>query len=99
MSKNKIQALLISHLSKHGHIDLLLPDGMVLEIGIDQEGIDGNLKKQDDYCWVIASQNNRATSIDAYNLGLRFEDDDSKLVFEDRFIDNAGEKVRRLDVV
>jgi hypothetical protein len=99
MSKNKIQALLISHLSKHGHIDLRLPDGMVLEIGIDQEGKDGELEKKDDYCWVIASQKNRATSIDSYNLGLRFEDDDSKLVFEDRFVDTTGEKVRRLDVV
>lgn len=99
MSKQKIQSMLISHLTKHGHIDLRLPDGMVLEIGIDQEGSNGTLVKKDDYCWVIASQGNRATTIDSFNLGLRFEDDDRKLVFDDRFVDTQGVDVRRLDVV
>ena len=69
MSKQKIQALLISHLIKFGHIDLRLPDGMVVEIGIDQEGSNGNLVKKDDYCWVMASQGNRATTIDPFNPG------------------------------
>lgn len=99
MSKQKIQSLLISHLLQHGHIDLSLPDGMVLEIGIDQEGVNGSLVKKDDYCWVIASQGSRATTIDSFNLGLRFADDDSSLVFEDRFTDDVGEKVRRLDII
>jgi len=99
MSKQKIQALLISHLIKHGHIDLRLPDGMIVEIGIDQEGSNGSLVKKDDYCWVIASQGNRATTIDSFNLGLRFEDDDKKLIFEDKFVDGEGVDVRRLDVI
>ena len=99
MSKQKIQALLISHLIKFGHIDLRLPDGMVVEIGIDQEGSNGNLVKKDDYCWVMASQGNRATTIDSFNLGLRFEDDDKKLIFEDKFVDGEGVDVRRLDVI
>ena len=99
MSKSKIQALLIAHLTKHGHIDLKLPDGMVLQIGIDQEGKGGELEKTKDYCWVIAEQHARTTTIDSFNLGLRFSDDDSKLVFDDRFLDGAGGKVRRLDVV
>jgi hypothetical protein len=99
MSKQKIQSLLISHLLQHGHIDLRLPDGMILEIGIDQEGSNGSLVKKDDYCLVIASQGNRATTIDSFNLGLRFEDDENKLVYEDRFTDDGGEKVRRLDVI
>lgn len=99
MSKQKIQSLLITHLLQHGHIDLKLPDGMVLEIGIDQEGSGGNLVKKEDYCWVIASQGNRATSIDSFNLGLRFADDEKNMVFEDRFVDHVGEKVRRLDVI
>lgn len=99
MSKQKIQSLLITHLLQHGHINLRLPDGMVLEIGIDQEGTNGSLVKKDDYCWVIASQGNRATTIDSFNLGLRFADDDSKLVFEDRFTDDVGDKVRRLDII
>ncbi len=99
MSKRKIQSLLITHLLQHGHIDLRLPDGMVLEIGIDQEGSNGSLVKKDDYCWVIASQGNRATTIDSFNLGVRFVDDENKLVFDDSFVDIEGEKVRRLDVI
>lgn len=99
MSKQKIQSLLITHLLQHGHIDLLLPDGMTLEIGIDQEALGGELVKKPDYCWVIASQGNRATSIDSFNLGLRFQDDEKSYVLEDRFTDDIGERVRRLDVI
>ena len=32
-------------------------------------------------------------------MGLRFSDEDNILVFEDKFIDNNGEQVRRFDVV
>jgi hypothetical protein len=32
-------------------------------------------------------------------MGLRFSDDDKILVFEDKFIDQDGENIRRLDVV
>lgn len=99
MSKQKIQSLLITHLLQHGHIDLRLPDGMVLEIGIDQEGNNGMLEKKEDYCWVIASQGDRAMTMDSFNLGLKFADDNERFVFDERFVDNGGEKVRRLDVV
>lgn len=99
MTKNKIQTLLVEHLLKHGQIELVLPDGVKLAIGVTQENQTGDLKIQDDYCWVIASQGNRATSIDAYNMGLRFKDNDNILVFEDKFLDQNGEQVRRVDVV
>lgn len=99
MSKNKIQSLLVSHLLKHGQIELLLPDGVTLEIGITQEGKDGEIVKKDDYCWVITSRDDRSTSIDSYNLGLKFQDKDNILVLEDSFTDQNGEPVRRLDVV
>lgn len=99
MSKNKIQSLLVSHLLKHGQIELLLPDGVTLEIGITQEGKDGELVKKDDYCWVITSRDGRSTSIDSYNLGLRFNDAENILVLEDSFTDQNGEPVRRLDVI
>lgn len=99
MSKNKIQSLLVSHLLKHGQIELLLPDGVTLEIGITQEGKDGEIVKKDDYCWVITSRDERSTSIDSYNLGLKFHDDANILVLEDSFTDHNGEPVRRLDVV
>jgi hypothetical protein len=99
MSMNKIQALLISHLSKHGHIELLLPDGVIVEIGVNQEKENGDIIIKDDYCWVIASRQDRSVSIDSYNLGLSFSDDSRTIVFEDRYIDQDGEQVRRLDVV
>ena len=99
MSKNKIQALLISHLSKHGHIELLLPDGVIVEIGVTQENQEGELVNASDYCWVIASRHDRAASIDSYNLGLRFSDDRRTIIFEDKYVDPSGETVRRLDVV
>lgn len=99
MTKNKIQSLLVEHLLKHGQIELILPDGVTLEIGLTQENQDGKLMIKDDYCWVIASQGGRATSIDSYNMGLRFEDSDRIIVFDDKFTDQNGEQVRRLDVV
>ena len=99
MAKNKIQSLLVEHLLRHGQIELILPDGVTLEIGLTQENEDGKLTIKDDYCWVIASQGDRATSIDGYNMGLRFADKDNILVFEDKFVDQNGEQIRRLDVI
>lgn len=99
MTKNKIQSLLVEHLLKHGQIELILPDGVTLEIGLTQENDEGELEVKDDYCWVIASQGDRATSLDSYNMGLRFTDAEEIIVFEDRFVDQNGEKIRRLDVV
>jgi hypothetical protein len=84
---------------KHGQIELILPDGMKVEIGVTQENKYGELKIKGDYCWVITSQHGRQTSIDAYNLGLKFADDEQALVLEDKFIDSNGEPTRRLDVV
>jgi hypothetical protein len=91
--------MLVEHLMKHGQIELLLPDGVKLEIGLTQENQRGRLIVKDNYCWVIASREDRATSLDAYNMGLRFSDDANIIVFEDKFIDQNGEQVRRLDVV
>jgi hypothetical protein len=99
MSQNKIQSLLISHLNKHGHIQLILPDGMMLEIGVDQENGNGELVIKDDYCWVIASREERIASIDSYNLGVQFPDDKKTLVFEDNYEDENGEKIKRLEVI
>lgn len=99
MSVNKIQSGLIRHLLKHGHVQILLPDGMELEIGITQEEQDGRLVKKEDYCWVIATHKGRSTSIDPYNMGLRFSEDDKTLILEDNFYDFNGEKIKRLDVV
>ena len=48
---------------------------------------------------MIASQGKRSTSIDAYNMGLRFCDETDIIVLDDQFTDQNGEPVRRLDVV
>jgi hypothetical protein len=98
MTKNKIQSMIVEHLLKHGQIEIRLPDGFKLEIGITQENQDGELQLEDDYCWVIASQGGRATSLDSYNMGLRFKDNKA-LILEDRFTDQDGEEIRRLDVI
>ena len=97
VTKSKVQEVFISHLLKEGQIQLLLPNGMTLEVGITQENRYGDLEKNPNYCWVIASQNGREVSIDEYNLGLRFEDD--KMVCEHQSVSNTGENITILDIV
>ncbi len=48
---------------------------------------------------MIASRKDRQIALDKYNAGIRFSDTDQALVFEDRFTDEAGQAVRRLDVI
>ena len=99
MKKNKIQSLIVGHLLKHGQIDILLPDGVVLNIGLTQEDENGKMKIQDDYCWVVATHGSRSATIDSYNMGLRFADDEKTLIYEDSFVDETGEQVRQLEVI
>ena len=98
-SKGKIQHLLIDYLLKHGQIEILLPDGVVLEIGVTQEDESGGFVVKDDYCWVIATHKDRSAAIDPYNLGLRFSGDGKNFVLEDKFVDQDGVEVTRVDVV
>jgi hypothetical protein len=99
MTKNKIQSMIVEHLLKHGQLEIFLPDGVTLEIGLTQENANGELEVQEDYCWVIASQGDRSTSLDSYNMGLRFEDKENVLLFEDKFTDQNGEQIRRVNVI
>jgi len=98
MKTNKIQALLINHLTKYGTIQLALPDNMVIEIGITAETNHG-VEKIDDYCWVITKRENKVACIDSYNLGIRFNDEDKNIVLDDSFTDSDGMQVRQLSVV
>lgn len=98
-NNNKIQALMIGHLQKHGALKLLLPDGIVLEIGINQLGMDGELINTENYCWIIASKEDKIAVLDSYNLGLRFNTNSKSVVYEDTTIDSEGKEVKRLDVV
>lgn len=81
--KDKIQHLIVTHLLEEGCLQITLPDGMKLELGIIKEGKDGSLEKQDDYCWLIASQKDREVAIDSYNLALKFQDGKGKMIIED----------------
>lgn len=99
LRKDKIQHLLISHLLEEGNIKLNLPDGMVLELGILKEDKYGDLVKTKNYCWLIASQNDREVSIDSYNLGLRFDDSNTKVILEDESEECDGRQVRTFSVI
>ena len=92
----KIQTLLISHLLEKGHMELTLPDGMKLEIGIVQDDGTGQLKKQTDYCYMIASQKSREVSMDSYTFGLRYEENNGKIIVEDSTVDAKGKSIKIL---
>lgn len=96
---NKLQYLLIKQLLKEGTVELLLPDGITLEIGITQEDKYGEIKKADNYCYVVASRDGKSILLDTYNLGLRFEDEKDILIYEDADLNDDGVVVRSLDVV
>ena len=95
--KNKIQQLLITHLLEEGSIELKLPDGMVLELGITKEGKYGDLEKCDDYCWLIASQSDRSVSLDCYNLGLKYIENNNILIEESEVED--GKPIKRFNLM
>ena len=97
--QDKIQHLLITHLMAEGSITLVLPDGLVVEMGIVKEGENGKLQKIDNYAWMIASQNDREVSIDSYNLGLRFKDNLGKIILEDSTESSNGKKMRCFNVI
>lgn len=87
--KDKIQYLLISYLLKHGSIKLQLPDGVDLEIGITQEGHDGEQFKNQEYCWVTTRREDRFVELDSYNLGLNFLDGGSIILIDDDEIEDT----------
>ncbi len=99
--KDKIQHLLITHLKKNGSIKLVLPDGILVEIGITKEGSGGDvvIDKNDDYCWVKASRFNNEFILDSFNLGLSYEDNPSTILVEDVDVTEDGVPIKRLEIV
>jgi len=69
--KDRIQHLLITHLLQDGEISLTLPSGIVLEVGVTKLTKHG-IEKCEDYCWVSATQEERSTYMDSYNLSLQY---------------------------
>jgi hypothetical protein len=98
-SRNKLQGQIINHLLKHGSLKVLLPDGVTVEMGLNQLDDEGELRKAQGYSWVIASKEDRMASLDSYNLGLRFADHQSTILYEDQYVTEDGEAVRRVDVI
>ncbi len=98
---DKLQHLLITHLKKHGVVELILPDGIMLEIGITKENARGEIEidRDDEYCFVTATRQDKSILIDSFNLALQFEDSPSTIIFEDNITDDVGKAVRTLEVV
>lgn len=97
-TREKIQRLFVDYLLKEGAVELTLPNGMVLEVGVTQENRYGDLEIIPDYCWVVASQRNRSVSIDSYNLGIRYPGD-KEMVCEHSIESADGTSINVLDVV
>jgi Zn-finger protein len=86
-------------LQKYGSLKILLPDNVELEIGTTQEDKYGKEVKSDNYCYVIATKENKATVLDSFNLGIRFSNDDDNCILDDTFVDSEGNYIRQLNVV
>lgn len=97
--KDKLQCLLITELLDKGHVELTLPDGLTLELGIIQENEDGELIKTEDYAWLIASQDGRTVSLDSYNFGLSYPDIEGKMLFEHDSCDSKGQQVKVVSII
>jgi hypothetical protein len=97
-TKNKVQQIFVEHLLKEGVVELCLPNGMVLEVGVTQENRYGDLEITPDYCWVVASQKNRSVSIDSYNLGIRYSGD-KEMVCEYSMRNEDGTDIKIFDVI
>lgn len=97
--ERKLQYLLITQLLEKGTVELLLPDGVTLEIGITQKDEFGNLKKADDYCYVVASREGKTAMLDSYNLGIQYEPEVDTIIYEDDLMDDNGREFRTLEVI
>jgi len=95
----KLQYLLIKQLLEKGRVELLLPDGITLEIGTVQENKNGDLIKTDDYCYVVTTRGDRSTMLDTYNLGLQFTDKGDSIIYEGTDLGEDGEVIKYMDVV
>lgn len=94
----KVQQMFVDLLMRDGAVELALPNGVVLEVGITQENRYGELEKVSDYCWVVASHKHRSISIDKYNLGIRYTGD-KNMICEYSMQSADGVNINILDLV
>lgn len=97
-TKNKVQQMFVETLMRDGALELVLPNGMVLEVGVTQENKYGDLEITPDYCWIVATQRDRSISMDNYNLGIRYVGD-KDMVCEYSMLSKDGININILDVV
>ena len=98
--KKNIQTLLIKHLIDKGHVELILPDGIIIEIGVTQEDNHGNVVNCiEDYCYVTIRRDNVAFLIDSYAAGLQFIERSNTMLVEDSSVGRDGQLVKRLDII
>jgi hypothetical protein len=95
----KLQYLLIKQLMSNGSVELTLPDGITLEIGITQEDGYGTRAKTDDYCYVVAKKDHKKAMIDSYNLGLQYKEESDTIIYEDELMDDDGCNVHCMEVI
>lgn len=96
--KDKIQHLIISHLLEEGKLELILPNGLKIELETIQNGKNGP-KICQDYCSLTATQNNREIEIDSHTLSIKYQDGLGKMIMEDSSEDINGKRMRTLTVV
>jgi hypothetical protein len=95
---SKVQRMFVELLMSEGALELALPNGMTLEVGVTQENEQGDLEITPDYCWVVASQKGRSVSMDNYNLGIRYSGE-KEMVCEYSLLSDDGTNINILDVV
>lgn len=94
----KIQALLTTHLLACGSIELRLPDGVTIEIGIVKDGKHG-VEICDDYCFVKASREGNTTLLDTYNISLQYAETNNTIICMDSTVNDEGQTIKRLEIV
>lgn len=93
----RIQALLTTHLLNCGSIELILPDGVRVEIDITKISKKGREIKQD-YCHVTASREDVKAHLDSYLAGLEYADGRT-LMTADGIQDESGRLKSLVEVV
>ena len=95
----KLQYLIIKQLLEEGSVQLILPDGVKLDIGNIQEDKFGKSNKAEDYCYIVASRDGRTAMIDSYNIGIQYEVDKEIMLFEEEVPNYNGTMFKTFEVV
>lgn len=76
----KIQALVVEHLLSGQELNITLPTGFEIELGLSNSFRRAQ-KLQEDYCYVKVSNGDRNIFMDTFNQALEYKSNDGKIVF------------------